>query len=408
MSFILISLGVLGITTFAAELPVLSGYVRNYTGVIASENPAFAILQNTVNLTLDYRKDKVGLKINPWLYHYPKTELEIGLREAYLDIFLNSLDIRIGKQQIMWGKGEGVFITDIISPKDMREFLLPDFEEIRIGVNALKMNLFRGKHNFELVLLPQFVPTILPDEGSIWRPKISFPLRPTIDSTKMDVPLLVENGEVFGKYSLMTSVADIDVLGGYTWDDDPTMHIRKTMNPQTQTLAAIEITPRHHRLIVAGTAFSTVVGDFVIRSEGAWYRGKYFSTLDMSDADGVVEKDYINYLVGTDFNLWEIKFSTQYIQKAILDYSKDISEPQFENMVTFLARRDFLRETLTLDFFAYIGIDESDALLKPRVQYAFADGFELQLGANIFVGDSGRFGIYDKNDMLYLKAKFAF
>ena len=358
----LIFVVVFGITAFAVELPVLSGYVRNYTGVIVSQNPDFAIIQNTVNLSLEYRKDKVGLKMNPWLYHYSKTGLEIGLREAYLDIFLNSLDIRIGKQQIMWGKGDGVFITDIISPKDMREFLLPDFEEIRIGVNALKLDVFSGKHNFELVLLPQFVPTTLPDEGSIWRPETSFPIRPTIDSADVDVPLRVENSEAFGKYSLMTSAADIDILGGYTWDDDPTMHIRKTMDPQTRTLTTIEITPRHHRLTVAGAAFSMGIGDFVIRSEGAWYRGKYFTTLDMADADGVAKKDYINYLIGTDFNWWEITFSAQYIQKAILDYSEDISDPQFENMVTFLARRDFLRETLTLDFFAYIGVAKAQKL----------------------------------------------
>lgn len=392
----------------AKEGPVLSGYIRNYTAILVREEPEFAMIQNTANLSLDYRTEKVALRLSAWLNNYPSKDLELGLREAYLDMYLGPLDIRLGKQQIIWGKGEGVFITDVVSPKDMREFLLPDFDEIRIGINALKMNYYMGNHNFELVLLPQFTPTVIPETGSIWRLEPSFPITPVIDSSYTEVPLTVENSEVFAKYSLMSPVADIDVMGGYMWDDDPSLHVDKTINQQTGAPSSIAIKPRHHRLTVAGAAFSTVLGDFVIRGDGAWYTGKHFSTTDPRIAEGLLKKQYVNYLLGVDYTLWETRLSAQFIQRVILDYDAMLAEEKIDNMATVLINRKFLRETLTLELFSYIGLKEPDALVRPRVMYDFADGFQIQAGANIFIGENGRFGQFDNNDMVYLKTRFSF
>ena len=76
--------------------------------------------------------------------------------------------------------------------------------------------------------------------------------------------------------------------------------------------------------------------------------------------------------------------------------------------MTVLASKNFLRETLRLELFSYIRLNNSDALIRPKITYDLVDGFELLLGANIFVGDSARFGQYDNNDMVYAKVKYSF
>jgi hypothetical protein len=53
-------------------------------------------------------------------------------------------------------------------------------------------------------------------------------------------------------------------------------------------------------------------------------------------------------------------------------------------------------------------LNEGDALIRPKVTYDFVDGFQIMLGANLFVGDEGQFGRYDKNDMIYTKLKYSF
>lgn len=386
----------------------LTGYARNYTGVLLKSNNEYSIIQNTFNLNFEYSKDKVAFKVNSYLYHYADKDLEIGLRETYLDIYFNSIDIRVGKQQIIWGKADGVFITDIISPKDLREFLLPDFDEIRTGVTAFKLDYYLGDNTFEIVWVPVFTPTRMPEDNSIWRVTPDFPIQPTFDYSEKDIKGMLENSEVFAKHSALTSLVDFEIMAGYAWDDDPTMHITKTINPNTHQLDSLIVTPRHHRLSLAGGSFSATLGGFVLRGEGAYYGGKYFNSNAPALTDGVVEKDYLHYLLGFNHTLWDIRLSAQFIQQAILDYDGQIVNNEFENMMTFLASKDFLRETLRVELFSYIGLNNQDTLIRPKITYALADGFEILVGANVFVGSEGRFGQYDDNDMIYSKVKYSF
>ena len=349
-----------------AQTPTITGYARNYTGVLLNENYDYAIIRNTLNLEMEKSKGNVAFKVNPYIYQYPNEDIKLGLRQAYLDIYFDSADIRIGKQQIIWGKADGVFITDVISPKDLSEFLLPDFDEIRMGITAFKGDYYIGDNTFEFVWVPVFTPTKSPEEGSIWSVEPPFPVQPEFDYSQEKVEDKLENSEIFAKYSALTSKIDFEFMAGYMWDDNPTMHAEKLFNPENHSLQGLIITPKHHRLSLAGGSFSTTLGAFVLRGEGAYYSGKYFNSADLALIDGTVEKSYLHYLLGLDYTLWDIHLSGQFIQQAILDYEEGIENDEFENTVTFLANRTFLRETLAIEMFSYFGINNSDALLRPR------------------------------------------
>lgn len=388
-----------------------SGYVRNYMGILTEEgqNAKYSILQNTLNLNIEGSKDKIAFKVNPYIYNYnDSSDLKMGLREAYMDMYFSSFDLRIGKQQIVWGKADGVFITDIVSPKNLSEFLLPDFEEIRIGVTSLKLDLYTGNNTLEVVWLPIFTPTILPANNSIWHVTPTFPMIPTFDYSKMNIAGKLGNSEIFAKYSIMTPAADFELMGGYAYNDDPTPHITKQINPATHTLSGITVTPEYHRVSIGGGSFSTALLGAVLRGEGAYYSGKYFQTEDITIPDGVVSRNSINYLIGLDYSLFDIKISAQFIQQIILDYTSGITSDQYENMATALLMKTFFRETLKAELFGYFGLNDKDSLIRPKISYAFADGFNLVLGANIFNGDKGMFGQYNKNDMVYTKIKYSF
>ncbi|MCD4770267.1 MAG: hypothetical protein K8R35_08880, partial [Bacteroidales bacterium] len=60
---ILILLLVAGQYTMAQN-PEISGFVRNYTGVLY-DNGDFSILQNTLNLNFTKSGDKIAFKANP-------------------------------------------------------------------------------------------------------------------------------------------------------------------------------------------------------------------------------------------------------------------------------------------------------------------------------------------------------
>jgi len=392
----------------------ISGFARTYEGVLVDSGD-FGIIQQTLNLNFEKRGEKVAFKANPMIYMYNADSFDFRMREIYLDLYFKNFDLRLGKQQVVWGKADGVFITDVVSPLNLTEFLLPDFDEIRTGVIAAKLDYYIGNSTIEAIWIPQFTPTERPANNSIWYIQPDFPAPPTFDWSKNEIKPSLENSEVFLKYSLMSSSIDFDLMGGYTWDDNPAMHVERKFGMDTSTvppkpiLTGLNITPEHHRLSLFGGSFSSEIKGFILRGEAAYYVGKYFQTEDMKATDALVQKDYLNYVVGLDYSIGGVKLSAQFIQKYIFDYDENMVDDEINNMATALIHYDMLRETLHLELFSYIGITNGDALIRPKISYDFDDSFSILLGGNIFVGDrDGMFGQYQDNSMVYTKIKYSF
>ncbi|MBN2856859.1 MAG: hypothetical protein JXN63_00510 [Candidatus Delongbacteria bacterium] len=397
------------ISANAVENVEINGFVRNYSGLLTGGNNEFSVIQNTFSLDFRKRADRIGFLVSPYLKHYMNDSLELNLKEAYMDMYFDNFDLRIGKQQIIYGKADGIFITDVVSPKDLSEFILPEFDEIRIGITSAKLSYYKGNGIFELTWVPVFTSNTLPDASSIWRPASpDFSVAPVFDYSGTDVEKEIENGEVFLRYSAMGSKIDYEIVAGHFFSDDPVMNVYKEINPGTGQITAITIEPEHPRLSMGGGSFSLPVAGFVWRSEGAYYSGKMFQTKDPEEKNSLTEKDFLHYMTGLDYSLFDTTLSTQFVQEAILDYDSFIEKDEFTSTLTFLAKKDFLREKLWLELFGYYGINEEDMLLRPKISYSFADGFDIITGANLFFGETGSFGQFDDNDMVYAKIKYSF
>src|SRR5205085_821477 len=70
-------------------------------------------------------------------------------RENYVDISANAWDFRLGRQQIVWGEMIGLFAADVVSAKDLREFILPDFSIVRIPQWAARAEYFKDNFHAE-------------------------------------------------------------------------------------------------------------------------------------------------------------------------------------------------------------------------------------------------------------------
>lgn len=372
------------------------GYARNNTSVLMNDELDFSQVQNTFDLKAEYFGDISALKAELYLNSTGTDVIEAGVKELYMDIYFNSMDLRIGKQQIIWGKADGVFITDIISPKDLTNFVLPEFDEIRMGVTALKADYYMDALDLELVWVPMFTPSIMP--SGLWAASMPLPDGSIVnDAAIADYNL--ENSEVFVKASYMGSAIDIELMGGYMWDDLPVPHM----------VGSGEFTPEYHQLMMGGGSFSTDIAGLIVRGEGAYYSGKNFNTSDMTQPEMVVEKDFVHYMAGLDYSFAGITVGTQFIQEIILDYDDALnSNDEFKSTMTFVLAKPFLNDTLMVEFFSYVGLSNEDALLRPKITYDLADGLEWIVGADIFLGNEGDFGQYDDNDLVYTKVKYSF
>ena len=76
------------------------------------------------------------------------------LREAYLAYAKGNLDLRVGRQIVVWGVADALRLTDCVSPFDYTEFLAQDYDDIRMPVNALRAKYTMGAVTLEAVCNP--------------------------------------------------------------------------------------------------------------------------------------------------------------------------------------------------------------------------------------------------------------
>jgi len=390
----------------AQDGAALNGYVRSKIGALA-EDGSYFISENTLDLRLSYKAGDAGFFANPVLYEREGTVEAVDLREAYIDFGGENFDLRVGKQQIIWGKADGVFITDLVSPKDLSRFLVPDFEELRRAVTGVRADAYFGAHGIELVWLPWFTPTVSPSADSLWAPAMPFPITPTILAADSPEAAL-ENGEYFAKYAYLGEGFDLSLMGGWFWNDAPAFAVTdKTVVPGVG-ISALTVRPEYYRTAAVGGAASGTLGPLVLRAEGAWYAARRWQGNPLTYPEGYAEKDAVQYLIGADFSVAGYSFGLQFIQDLILDHEDGLAEEAVRNTATFVAAKRFLRETVSAEIFVYAAFDPLNALVKPKLAWNASDGLEIFAGAYLFLGGEGNFGQYGGNDGIYLGAKLSF
>jgi len=103
---------------------------------------------------LDFNKDWAAIR------GYRDTRINSQydwLRELYADVAVNDdLSLRIGKQQVVWGKADGVKFLDIINPTDFRHWGQDSMEESRIALWMLNAEYaIDDDTSFQMIYVPQ-------------------------------------------------------------------------------------------------------------------------------------------------------------------------------------------------------------------------------------------------------------
>ena len=107
-----------------------------------------------------------------------KDRTGMELREAYLAYAKGNLDLRVGRQIVVWGVADALRLTDCVSPFDYTEFLAQDYDDIRMPVNALRAKYTWRTVTFEAIGIPVADFFILPtDQRNPWA--LSLPSAPT-------------------------------------------------------------------------------------------------------------------------------------------------------------------------------------------------------------------------------------
>ncbi|MBF0274211.1 MAG: hypothetical protein HQK84_03155 [Nitrospinae bacterium] len=379
----------------------VTGYIENKSAFRLKKPNRFSKLLNTLSLETEtsfldgfrvYGRNRLEYDavydIEKAYANVPYREYRLNwdfngiVQELYLEYYYNKGAFRIGKQQVVWGEATGLKITDIVNPMDLKEFILDDFLNSRIGLWMLKLNRSLGSSELEAVIIPDFEGNKAAVRGSEWAmniPSYWSGYLPIVNPTQKPTDSL-KNSDVGLRWNSIINSWDISLYYLYAWDDDPTLH--------TITRGFLKyVTPKHHRLHTMGGTFNYAWGKFVFSGELAAYLNKYYQTSDTNIIDGVVKKNYLHYMLGSDYILNSFtNLSFQIIQKIILGNTQYLRNDAVETTLTFMAQMDFLNETLKPEFFVIYGANNAEWLIKSKVSYAWNDYLKLTAGVDIFEG----------------------
>jgi len=400
----------------------LYGYVR--TDLFAGPNPA----PGGPRMQAAYGELALKLKVSPERYGSAYAELrlrqglegvdpeqKLDLREAYVDGHFGPVDVRLGKQIIVWGRADAFNPTNNLTAVDLR-VRSPVEDDRRIGSVALRSYLNLTPMRLEYVWVPLYTPVELPS--------VQIPDFIALGPTDYPSPELSHGLQAGRLHLLLPSVeASVSYLYGYAplpglALDDFTVGVDPTVITISRTAY------RHH---VVGLDFSTAIGDLVaVRGEAAYRRP------ERKGARVYVPRRDLQYVLGLDRSFGPVSAIAQYIGRYVFNFRRERSaEEQLDpsilsswdpplpatleqtvvdaidqelavrNQILFAqtakvqhalsARLEWLtlRETLSLSALGMLNLTTKEWLVFPKISYQLSDRMSTAIGGEIYQGPDG-------------------
>ena len=167
-------------------------------------------------------------------------------------------------------------------------------------------------------------------------------------------------------------------------------------------------------------AFGASVRGTVGKGIGNIELGYYDSEDDRSGTDPFVRNSEFRLLVGYEQEIAkDFTFACQYYLEHMMDYDAYrkslipmIMKQADENrhVVTVRLTRLLMDQNLKLSLFAFYSPSDGDAYLRPNIHYKVDDHWEVEIGANVFIGtnDFTFFGQFENNNNIYIAARYNF
>jgi hypothetical protein len=330
-------------------------------------------------------------------------------RETYLDFSAGDWDLRLGAQNIVWGEVVGLFFADVVSARDLRDFLLPGFDVIRKPQWAARAEYTRGDSHLELIWIPvatyddigkpgaDFYPAPLPSPTSASQAALFLdPVRPTRNLANSNYGIrlnhLVAGWDLSAFYYRSTSAA-------------PTFYRVPGGVPGT-----VFFQPRYDRIWQAGATVSKDFGFSVARAEIVYGGKQNYASADPLAPEGVVSRETIDWIVSADFVPFrDSRLNLQAFQRIYLNGGADavaLKSGDFGASVQLSAKVTPVIEPEILWIQTFGG---GGSLVRPRVNWLAGRNLKVAVGVDIFSGDSdGFFGRYNNRDRVYTEVRVSF
>jgi hypothetical protein len=330
-------------------------------------------------------------------------------RETYVDFSAADWDFRVGAQNIVWGEVVGLFFADVVSARDLREFLLPSFDIIRAPQWAARAEYFKGDSHLELVWIPFQTFDNIGKPGSDFYPvRLPSPTPGSVAGEFLDPEKPSQNlGNSSYGVRANTLVAGWDLAAFYyrSFSTQPTFY---RIPPVTSALP-FAFQPRYDRIWQVGGTVSKDFGEVVGRAELVYTDGRSFASTDPVAPEGVLKKDTFDWIVSADFVLpRDAKLNLQVFQRWYSggESTLVVQSGSFGASALISGKITPTIEPQLLWIQTFGG---GGGLIRPRVNWTPLRNTVIGVGVDIFTGpDDGFFGRYNNRDRVYTEVRYDF
>ena len=327
-----------------------------------------------------------------------------GVRELQVNLDYENLSYKFGRQQIVWGKTDGIRLLDVINPLDLHEFILSDYSESRIPVWSFDTEIFFGDNSFEFLFVPEITSDLLPEPGD------EFYIAPKVPA---GIPFVVhdtiipdnssDNWEWGFKWSGRLGSMEYTLNAFHGWNNTPVPFRRLSAGP------LLEISPRLTREWLYGGSADLPIGPTILRLELLYTPDRYRKIETPDQVGDFIKQKTARIALGLDWIKDNWLISPQLFYEDILDPDPRLSEDPSLAYATLLVQRKFIQDKLELRLFYLRGLNNEDSWISPKISYRFFDTLTVQLGADLISGETdGIFGQFRDRDRITIETTWYF
>jgi hypothetical protein len=297
-------------------------------------------------------------------------------------------------------------MLDIVNPLDMREFILDDYLDSRIGLVAARLNWYPDtdvEQEVEWLVIPDAQPAQPAPAGSRWAfATLATPPGLRLQQLAPEQPNWSARNTEAGM-AWRANINGWDVSGNYFYGWKDTPNALRNLLP-----GLMQLKLKHFRMHTVGGSFSNAFGSFVVRGEVATHFREGINASGTGFADTVQRKTTLNAALAVDWSQYNWTISPQFFIRHINGWNAKLAETQDSGFWTLRVATDFMHEKLKPEFLLIADWHTAGWLLRPKVMYEWSDHFTSTLGADIFGGTHGFIGQFANNDRIYLDSEYTF
>ncbi|MBN2551761.1 MAG: hypothetical protein JXB06_03275 [Spirochaetales bacterium] len=348
--------------------------------------------------------------------------LETVLREAYVDLYgfpHSSMDLRAGRQRIVWGTAEQVSVIDNLNPSDLEDFW--DFGR-RLPSEALKVSWYARLFTLEGVCLPLFRPAVLP--GQMFdRMQSAVPDLSPLVLSELSMGYTLPGSDPWSNASAGARLS-VSLLG---WDLALSYIYGRQDFPAPTTITVVdagapsvdvEIDNRYPRRHIAGLDLVGELFGLGLWAEGALFFPDHTLVTDTSGVGGGVSREdaecYFKACAGLDYTFaFGPYLNLQYVHGLAFENSRD----ELQDYLLAAVEWEVLNGRLKLGPLAVaLEVDDIEEIadswavvLNPELSLKPFDSAEISAGLRWIQGKEGTtFGLSKEESELYIEGTFSF